>query len=212
MSINSLTELKSKLETEGCTRCSLGQQSNIKGCCISRGNLINPDKMIIGEAPGEQEDILREPFRGPAGKLLDTIFESVAWSTASWYVTNSVKCRPMAASVNRNIYYKSNRPPTNQEVHRCISFLDTEIKLIQPKIIVTLGKTATNALLCKNEIVSIGSVRGKFIKSKRYPDTIIFPMLHPSALLRDKGSERNRIYRKQTWDDIRLLKNTIDRG
>ncbi len=135
--------------------------------------------MIIGEAPGETEDLTGEPFVGRAGKLLDKILESASLKRESVYITNTVKCRP-----------PKNRPPEPQEIDNCAIYLWMEIQQVKPKLIITLGKTPTQKLLNLKKSFKLADYIGKEIP-KAWPnvETTVLPCLHPSYLLqygRDK--------------------------
>lgn len=150
--------------------------------------------MFVGEAPGGDEDIQGRPFIGRAGQLLTRILDSVHISRKNVFITNIVKCRP-----------PGNRNPHKKEVDRCLPFLESQIALINPKIIVTLGSIPTKFMLDLEEPISM--LRGKW-----FPWTggiKIFPMFHPSYLLRHEettpGSPKDL-----TWRDIRALKKTLD--
>lgn len=199
-SINSINELNIVLKQRGCHRCSLGFQSGLNGVCVSRGSR-GSKKVILGEAPGRHEDSRSEPFTGPAGQLLNKIWASVGMDTNDWYVTNTVLCRPIAQPGSG----KENYTPRMEQQKQCRPYLDLHLSLLKPEIVVTLGRVATESML--GRVPSMGSVRG-FVQER---DGIkIFPMLHPAALLRGKGTERNKQYRQQTWEDIQYLKAILE--
>lgn len=144
---------------------------------ISRINAVpgegNPKALVlfIGEAPGATEDKMGRPFVGSAGKLLDDLLKSIGLDRGKVYVTNLVKCRP-----------PNNRDPEPDEISSCSPYLEAQIAIINPKIIVTLGKHSTIYMLNKLNInvTSISKVRGKFYK---WNDILIFPTYHPAAAL-----------------------------
>ncbi len=149
----------------------------------------NPDAilMFVGEGPGADEDRLGRPFVGKAGQLFDRILASVGISRSEVYITNVVKCRP-----------PNNRVPTTEEMSACRPFLDAQIAIINPRIIVTLGSTSTKALL--PSAGSITKVRGRWFDWRG--GIRVFPMFHPSFLLRNPaftpGSPKSL-----TWEDIK---------
>ncbi|MBC7317900.1 uracil-DNA glycosylase [Candidatus Bipolaricaulota bacterium] len=149
--------------------------------------------MFIGEAPGEVEDETGRPFVGPAGQLLTRILESVGIRREEVYITNVVKCRP-----------PGNRVPTKEEMAACWEWLSAQIGLVRPKLIVTLGNTPTHWLLGRND--GINALRGRFFPWKGGIE--IFPMFHPSYLLRNpskaKGSPKYL-----TWEDIKAVKERL---
>ncbi len=199
----SVTELALNLHTWGCRRCSLGFQKEINGCCVSRGNM-ESRRMIIGEAPGKEEDSKRSPFTGPAGRLMDQIFASVGLSTERhFYITNVVKCRPYLPKGSG----KENFTPKTEQQQLCRPFIEKEIELIQPKLIVLMGKVAVDNILPEYKKQNIGMIRGQVIRKN---GIVYFPMLHPAAILhaqRDPDLEQQ--YKEQTWEDIQRLRDLI---
>ncbi len=129
--------------------------------------------MIIGEAPGATEDEMGRPFVGSAGKLLDELMKRIGLDRSKVYITNLVKCRP-----------PNNRDPEADEISACSPYLDLQISLIKPKLIVTLGNFSTSYILGKIGIrdARISKVRGKFYFWKEL-DVTVFPTYHPAAAL-----------------------------
>ena len=169
-----------KLRTEcaGCRGCSL---------CETRLNLVFGDGcetaevMLIGEGPGEQEDLKGEPFVGPAGQLLDDMLSIIDIDRVTGcYIANIVKCRP-----------PRNRDPQDQEQDACIGYLREQIALVQPKIIVCLGRIAALRLIDPN--YRITREHGQWVQRDGIWLTAIY---HPSALLRDPSK------RPETFDDL----------
>ena len=163
--------------------------------------------MIIGEAPGKEEDATGLPFTGPAGKLLDKIWLSVGMNTDDWYLSNIMKCRPIAHQG------KENFTPKVEQIETCSIYINEEIGLLKPKIIVTLGAIATSTLLNIKRF-RMQDYRGKLINTVlgdwREHNTLVFPMIHPAALLHSKGNkEQYKLYRSQTWEDIQRLKQIL---
>jgi DNA polymerase len=169
-----------------CSRCQLREEAN--GVVMGEGNL-NNKIMLIGEGPGANEDRLGRPFVGRAGKLMDKILASVNLKREDLYITNVIKCRP-----------PGNRVPRKNEFEACVSILRAEIELIQPKVIVTLGSTATKYLINPEE--SITNVRGKWFQRG---DIFILPTFHPAYLLRNENMKR------YSWHDFKLIKKAADR-
>jgi uracil-DNA glycosylase family 4 len=149
--------------------------------------------MLIGEAPGEVEDQTGRPFVGPAGQLLTKILESAGIPREEVYITNVVKCRP-----------PGNRVPTKEEMAACWEWLAAQIALVNPKIIITLGNTPTHWLLGRSE--GINELRGRFFLWKGGIE--VFPMFHPSYLLRNPSSEKGSP-KYLTWQDIKAVKARI---
>jgi len=205
-----IEDLKHFLETTGCRRCELGSQEGLHGCCVARGTSKNK-LMIVGEAPGKNEDLTKTPFSGPAGKKLDEIWASVGMSTKDWWLTNTINCRPIAPPGSG----RENTPPTAAQKKACNVFLFDQIRLLQPRIIVPLGAVATASILGMSSI-KMGDYRGRLFQ-KEFPansgrECDIFPMYHPSYLIRNNGNkERYNSIRSIIWKDIQLLKSLVDR-
>jgi DNA polymerase len=147
------------------------------------------DIMFVGEGPGANEDEKGEPFVGAAGQLLDKLLAMIGLDRASIFITNIVKCRP-----------PQNRTPQPDEIKICRPYLDAQIAMIRPKIVVTLGSPAAATLLGRS--VVMGSVHGKM----EVRDGIrFFPTYHPAAYLHKRSPE----LLEQMKNDFRQLKNTI---
>ena len=186
-----------KQDVSNCQKCSLGK---------SRLNAVfgvgDPytDLMFIGEGPGFQEDHKGEPFVGRAGALLDKIIAAMGFSRQTVYIANIVKCHPMKNPSNPEL--KTNdRPPSSEEMQTCKPYLDKQIEIIAPKVIVTLGSSSTKALLQTEETIS--SLRGKF---KEYNGIKLMPTYHPAALL------RNPNLKKDVWHDMQKVMAYLKNG
>lgn len=171
-----------------CSRCSL---------CKTRNNVVFSDGvangrlMLIGEAPGFHEDQEGKPFVGRSGKLLDKILESVGFSRdKNIYLCNVVKCRP-----------PENRNPTPEEQNLCREYLDRQIAILKPKIILLCGSIATKAMLSGKE--GITRIRGKWFDGPY--GSKMTPIFHPSYLLRNPSHEVNSP-KWLTWQDIREVR------
>ncbi|MFQ5520932.1 MAG: uracil-DNA glycosylase, partial [Candidatus Methylomirabilia bacterium] len=166
--VDALRNLERRID--GCTRCKL---------CQSRSRIVfgtgNPNAglVVIGEAPGAEEDMQGKPFVGRAGQLLTRMLQSVGWSRDEVYISNIVKCRP-----------PGNRNPEPDEISSCEPFLMGQLGAIQPKVILALGSFAAQALLKTRE--PIGKLRGRL---HPYGSTILIPTFHPAFLLRNPGPE-----------------------
>lgn len=169
-----------------CTRCEL---------CETRHHVVfgvgpkNAGVMFIGEGPGEQEDLQGEPFVGPAGKLLDEMLSIIDLSRENCYIANIVKCRP-----------PHNRDPQQSEQDACIDFLRNQVALLQPRIIVCLGRIAAMKLIRPD--FRITRDHGKWVEKNGVWMTAIY---HPSALLRDPYK------RPETFDDLLSLRAMIQK-
>jgi DNA polymerase len=163
-----------------CSRCAL--RAGAKQVVFGRGNS-SADIMFVGEAPGKQEDELGQPFVGAAGSLLDKIFAAAGINREDVFVTNVAKCRPPA-----------NRFPQAEEVASCRPYLEAQIKLINPLIVVCLGALATKTLI--NPEAKITRIRGQWFEKNGLR---ILPTYHPAALLRDPAKKR------PVWEDFQEL-------
>ncbi len=183
-----LTALKTNCLS--CTKCELSKgRLNV---VFGRGNP-NAKLFIIGEGPGQQEDEQGLAFVGRAGKMLDTMFASVDIDTnTDCYISNIVKCRP-----------PNNRKPLIQEVQMCKPWLEDQLQLIEPKIIILAGSTAVESYLEIKEPIS--KIRGKWI----FKNNIMhMPIFHPSYLLRNPSKDLGKP-KWLTWQDLKLVKEAL---
>lgn len=165
---------------QACTKCDLAK--NRQNSVIERGNR-NAKWMFVGEAPGENEDIQGLPFVGKSGELLNKMICAMNLDTTNdAYICNVVKCRPPA-----------NRNPDPKEIQQCNNFLLSQINLVKPKIIVTLGRFAIQSIL--NTTAAINQLRGKIYK---FNNIVVVPTFHPSYLLRAPSAK------KDAWEDLQL--------
>ena len=156
-------------EAAGCTRCALAAT---RTQVVFGAGDPEADLMIVGEAPGREEDLRGEPFVGRSGQLLDRLLaEELGVDRSSVYIANVVKCRP-----------PDNRDPKPDEITACRPYLTEQVALIAPRVVVTLGNFSTKLLLDTDE--GITKVRGA-----SYPmgDTVLVPTFHPAAALRGGG-------------------------
>ena len=168
----------------GCRGCSLAQTR--RKLVFGVGN-VQAEVMLIGEGPGEQEDLKGIPFVGPAGKLLDDMLEMIDLDRQKVYIANIVKCRP-----------PRNRDPLSVEQVACRPWLDRQIALVNPRIIVCLGRIAAMALI--REDFRISREHGQwFDRDGRR----LMATYHPSALLRDVDK------RPEAFMDLRALRKEI---
>ena len=158
---------------------------------------INAEILLIGEAPGGEEEKQGVPFVGSAGKNLDKFLEAINIERDNIYITNVVKLRPFKLSPKTN--KPINRPPNKQEIDFFKEYLYREIDAVKPKIIVTLGNTALRAVMKNNKVV-IGDYHGKI---KEIFDLKIFPLYHPASII------YNRELEKVYYDDLAILKNIL---
>lgn len=185
-SCQTLQELEEILH--GFDGCSL--KKTAKNICISRGSS-QADLMLIGEAPGRDEDMQGRPFVGRAGQLLDKMLAAIGYDEQSVYITNIVYWRP-----------PGNRTPTPQEAQVCAPFLERQIELVAPKVVLFLGGAAAKHML--NTTEGIMRLRGKW-KSFHVNDHAYKALatLHPAYLL------RNPVSKRQAWQDLLKIKNAL---
>ena len=156
----------------GCELCKLASGRTQVVFGVGRADA---DLLFVGEGPGEQEDLRGEPFVGRAGKLLTQLIEGIGLTRDDVYIANVVKCRP-----------PGNRDPQPDEIEACAPWLDRQLVLIEPRVIVTLGNFATKLLLETKD--GITKLRGKeFAFARAGIDAALLPTLHPSAVLRGGG-------------------------
>ena len=173
-----------------CTSCDLSKTR--KNVVVGKGNE-EAHIVIIGEGPGEQEDIMGLPFVGRAGKMLDTALASVDIDPLKdCYITNIVKCRP-----------PDNRKPNPLEVEACMPWLSEQINLLRPKIIVLAGSTAVQSFLGIKEPIS--KIRGQWIEKNKIK---YMPIFHPSYLLRNPSKEKGKP-KWLTWQDLKKVKKEL---
>lgn len=168
-----------------CTQCQL---------CKTRRNVVfgdgNPKTQIllVGEAPGQEEDIQGKPFVGAAGQLLDKILAAIQLNRQKVFIVNVLKCRP-----------PQNRDPQPDEISQCVPYLWKQIEFIQPKIILAMGRFAGQVLLGTES--SLSQMRGKVHQKGNFKIIVTY---HPAALL------RHAEWKRPTWEDVKLLRRTYD--
>lgn len=182
-STTTLEELDGAINT--CTKCPLGTTRTkfVFGVGNPHATL-----MLIGEAPGADEDAQGEPFVGRAGQLLNKILEAIHFRRADVYICNILKCRP-----------PNNRKPISDETEQCIPYLRKQIQLIQPKLILCLGLTAAENLLGTKE--SLTQLRGRVLSYEGIPMMVTY---HPAALL------RNPNWKRPAWEDVQAVRKLHD--
>jgi len=182
-------------EVKACRKCELWKtrQNAVPG----EGSL-DASILFIGEAPGYWEDVKGRPFVGAAGRLLDTLLAGINLSRSMVYITNVVKCRP-----------PENRDPSPIEIETCTPYLNRQIKIIQPEIIVTLGRHATSYVLSKaglKEVVGITRLHGKVYSVKLFGLAVsVLPTFHPAAVL------HNPRYKDDLERDFHFLKSLLEK-
>ena len=189
--IHNLDELKDFIIKSNV--CDL--KKNATTSVFSDGNPLSKI-MLIGEAPGAEEDKQGKPFVGQAGKLLDKMLAAIGLNRKKVYISNIIPWRP-----------PNNRTPTTDEIIQCLPFVQRHIEIVNPKLLILLGSTATKALMVTN--LGITKLRGKWHKynsiglSKTILTRAIF---HPAFLLRSPD------YKRVTWDDLKEIQKEITKN
>ncbi|NNJ95572.1 MAG: uracil-DNA glycosylase [Gammaproteobacteria bacterium] len=171
----------------GCTKCDLHQSRS--QTVFGVGNR-NARLLIIGEAPGKDEDLQGEPFVGRAGQLLNAMLAAIGLQREQIYIANVLKCRP-----------PNNRDPLPAEAQACAPWLQQQIALIQPELIFVLGRIAAHHLL--NTDRSLASLRGR---THQYAGIPLIVSYHPAYLLRQPVEKR------KSWQDLKYVKSFLDSG
>jgi DNA polymerase len=171
----------------GCTRCRLAEGRN--QVVFGSGD---PDAglMFIGEGPGAEEDRQGLPFVGAAGGLLTRMIQAMEMTRAEVYIANVVKCRP-----------PGNRDPQPDETAACRGYLEKQIALVRPRVIVALGRVAAQTLLGNDS--PIGRMRGQWFQVQGIPTMVTY---HPAALL------RNQALKRPTWEDLQQVRDLLRAG
>ncbi len=173
-------------EAAACTRCPLYQtRTNV---VVGEGSL-EARLVFVGEAPGRDEDAQGRPFIGRAGQLLTKMIEAIGLQREQVYIANVLKDRP-----------PENRTPLPDEIAACMPFLQTQLEIIQPRIICTLGAVATHALL--ENMSALSGLRGRFQQYRGIP---LMPTYHPAYLLRNPDAKRI------VWEDLKQVRDLLKR-
>ncbi len=184
---------KDYLKNSNCKRCVLHEGK--RNIVIDRGNH-SSKLMIIGEAPGKNEDIEGKAFVGKAGKLLDEIMKAISLNTEEdLLIANVVKCRP-----------PENRSPLREEVSACLPYLHKQIELIQPRVIVLLGAVALKHMIPEKKDFSMAEEAGTFFSSEDYPGVQFLVLYHPAYLLYDPRKKQDM------WEHVKQLKVFLEKN
>lgn len=166
-----------------CQKCGLSQgRTN----AVPGEGTLEADLLFVGEAPGRDEDRQGRPFVGRAGQLLTKIIHAMKFRREEVYITNVVKCRP-----------PENRTPQREEIEQCKDYLLQQIQMINPRVIVTLGKVATDFFIKSR--MGMTSLRGQF---HEFGSIRIMPTFHPSYLIRNEG---NKEIKRMVWEDMKMV-------
>ena len=172
-------------EVRVCTKCLLCQT---RTNAVPGEGLANPEAVIVGEGPGRNEDLQGRPFVGAAGNRLDALLVDAGLSREGVFIANIVKCRP-----------PENRRPTSSEAEACRPYLDRQLALLRPLVVVLLGDTALKSFLPKE---TLSKAHGKLFQMKEF---VVFPTYHPAAMIYNRGLE------KTTSDDFKALGKILAR-
>lgn len=183
--IETLDQLEESLRD--CSRCPLSRER--KKIVFGVGNP-HADLVLVGEAPGREEDIKGYPFVGEAGRLLDKILFAMQRSRDDVYICNVIKCRP-----------PGNRDPQPDEITTCEPFLKRQLALIKPKLIIALGRFAAQTLLRRKDPIS--RLRGHW---HEYEGIALMPTFHPAYLLRNPAGKR------EVWEDIKQVMARLEQN
>ncbi|MFA4844682.1 MAG: uracil-DNA glycosylase [Candidatus Margulisiibacteriota bacterium] len=191
--LSNLPYAEVKALAEKCTKCPLAKgRTNV----VFGNGPVPCDLMLIGEAPGADEDEQGLPFVGRSGQLLTQILASVGIKRPdNIYIANTVKCRP-----------PDNRAPLATEQAACSPYLQAQIRLVKPKIILLAGAPAVKAILKSDEPMT--KLRGQWLKLPG-SDISVMPLFHPAYLLRNPSKEKGKP-KWLTWQDIQEVKNALD--
>jgi len=176
-----------------CQKCGLGE---IRTNAVPGEGNPNARIVFVGEGPGADEDAQGRPFVGRAGQLLDKIIKACGLKRSDVYICNIIKCRP-----------PGNRDPRPEEIVNCLPFLQAQLELIKPEVIVALGAPAAKTLLNTNK--PIGQLRGRFheyIADFGSKPVKLMPTYHPAYLLRSYSPEN----RKKVWEDMKKVLVELD--
>lgn len=176
-----------ELEVAACSLCPLSRN---RTQAVPGVGVLDPLVMVIGEGPGAEEDRLGEPFVGPAGRYLDDWLRAIELSREdNVYITNVVKCRP-----------PGNRDPEPAEIEACRPYLERQISLVRPQVLLAAGRIAAQVL--SGSELGIGKLRGREHSCYGLPMVATY---HPSGVL------RNPDWRRPVWEDLKLLRSILDR-
>ena len=186
---DSIAELRH--QAEGCTRCDLFR--NATQVVFGEG-LVKSEIVLVGEQPGDQEDLTGRPFVGPAGRLLDRCLEEAGLDRQRCYVTNAVKHFKFTPRGKRRLHAK----PKAGEIRRCAWWLGAELNILQPKLVVALGASALYALLGPN--AKLTPERGHILHPTNRPPVLV--TIHPSYLLRIRDEQEQHRQRREFVSDL----------
>lgn len=185
-------------QADACRRCAIGSTRTKVVCGV--GDPASP-LVIVGEGPGEHEDRQGEPFVGRAGELLNKMLAAIGLRREDVFITNTIKCRATSTESGR----LTNRAPSPDEMANCREYLDRELQIVSPKVILALGAPAAKSFLGRD--FSITRQRGIWYPGPFGTDLIV--TFHPAYILRLTGGEINRV-KKLVWSDLLAVKAKLE--
>lgn len=183
---------------DACRRCQIGSTRTKVVCGV--GNPASP-LVVVGEGPGEKEDEQGEPFVGRAGELLTKMLAAIGLRRADVFITNTIKCRATTSEGGR----LGNRAPSPEEMSNCREYLDRELAIVNPRVILALGAPAAKSFLGRE--FSITRQRGIWYAGPGGTDLIV--TFHPAYILRQTGGEMNAV-KKLVWSDLLAVRAKLD--
>lgn len=177
----------------GCTQCKLSASRT--QVVFGTGNPLTP-MALVGQSPGEQEDSSGEPFVGRAGQLLTECLQECGIKRRHVWITNIVKCRPWEQSTGGR---GKNRDPESDEIEACRMWIEAELALVRPRVIVCIGGPSAELILGRK--VVMGKDRGRFYTEHRFRPAHVIPVFHPAFLLRNHGAAFDEL-RGQFVEDL----------
>jgi DNA polymerase len=197
-SVSSLPEIQEAIKK--CQSCGI--------CAHSHGPVagvgpVDAKLAIIGEQPGDQEDLAKVPFIGPAGEELARALEQVQIERRDIYLTNAVK----GFKWEKGSIERKHRTADSKEISACRPWLQNELNLIKPKILVCLGRVAAQSVVGK--LIKLDDVRGRFFATPLCEKTIVLP--HPAAILRIEDPEEQELARQRFWREMQMVKDELNR-
>jgi uracil-DNA glycosylase family 4 len=186
------------IAADACRKCTIGyeRRKNVYGEGTPFARL-----MVVGEGPGETEDELGRPFVGRAGQLLDRMLAAIGLPREQVYICNTVKCRPTVPGPNG----PRNRAPDAQEMENCRPFLEEQIDIIAPEVILALGSPAAKWFLGAD--FQITRMRGRWYVGPR--ETPLMVTFHPAYILRQTGGQIEGV-KRMVWDDLKAVRAKLD--
>jgi uracil-DNA glycosylase len=189
---------RAAVAAEACRRCAIGyeRRNNVYGEGDPCARL-----MVVGEGPGETEDELGRPFVGRAGQLLDRMLAAIGFAREEVYICNTVKCRPTVPGS----YGVRNRAPDAEEMANCRPFLDEQIEIVAPAVILALGAPAAKSFLGND--FQITKMRGRWYIGPR--ETSLMVTFHPAYILRQTGGSIEGV-KRMVWEDLKAVRAKLD--